>query len=190
MGKTSPHPQRQRLKFNMAMSLNGWTAFKYKLDPRLRTIKIPGTDRSVTVARSAAPLFAAFLSDWNERMPKRLKLDVGPVDGWNYRVSRMVDNLSNHASGTAVDLRYDVLKADGKPHMTKSEKSILNNILLKFRTADGHRVLANGEGWNTPDGMHTELSQSWDRNALRNTTSKDVAEVIKLLGIDKNGNYV
>jgi hypothetical protein len=35
--------------------------------------------------------------------------------------------------------------------------------------------------------MHTELSQSWDRGAKRNTTFKDVKEVQKLLGIKKNG---
>ena len=172
----------------MAISLNGWTAIRFRADPRLRTIKIPGTKRTVTVSRSAAPLFAAFLADWERLMPARLKLDTGPVDGWNYRPSRLEKGLSDHASGTAVDVRYDVLKPDGKAHMTAAEKKILDGVLAQYVTADGHRVLANGAWWaKVKDEMHTELSQGWDRGAKRNTTAKDVANVIKHLKIDKNG---
>ena len=173
----------------MANSLNGWSAIRFKADPRLRTIKIPGTSRSVTVARSAAPLFAAFLADWERLMPARLKLDPGPVDGWNYRPSRMTDGLSNHSSGSAVDVRYDVLKADGKVHMTAAEKKILDSILATYTTSDGSRVLDNGAWWKAPhvDEMHTELSQSWGRGAKRNTTSADVADVIKRLRIKSDG---
>lgn len=172
----------------MAISLNGWTAIRFRADPRLRTIKVPGTKRQVTVARNAAPLFAAFLADWDSRMPARLKLDKGPLDGWNYRPSRLEKGLSNHSSGSAVDARYDVLKADGKKHMTAAEKKILDGILAEYMTTDGHRVLANGAWWNTVDEMHTELSQGWDRGAKRTTTNADVANVIKHLKIDKNGN--
>jgi len=172
----------------MATSLNGWPVIKRWSDPRLRTIKIPGTDRTIRARRAVAPVLAAFLADWHAEMPKRLKLDKGPVDGYVYRKSRFVDRYSNHASGTATDVRYDVLKPDGKPHMNQTEKKTLNKILDRYKTIDGHRIFANGEWWSKPDGMHTELSQSWDRGALRDTTFKDVKEVQKLLGIDKNGN--
>jgi hypothetical protein len=173
----------------VAISFNGWTAVRFRADPRLRLIRIPGTKRTVTLARSAAPLFAAFLHDWDDRMPARLKLDKGPVDGWAYRPSRLEKGLSNHASGSAVDVRYDVLKPDGKSHMTAAEKKVLDGILKEYVTPDGHRVLANGAWWNAPhiDEMHTELSQDWDRGAKRNTTSADVASAIKHLGIDKDG---
>lgn len=172
----------------MATSLNGWTVIKKWSDTRLRTIKIPGTSRTIRVRRAVAPVLASFLSDWHEEMPQRLKLDEGPVDGWVYRKSRFVDKYSNHASGTATDVRYDVLKPDGKPHMNMTEKRTLNKILDRYTTGDGHRIFANGEWWRKPDGMHTELSQSWDRGAKRDTTFDDVKEVQKLLGIDKNGN--
>lgn len=172
----------------MATSLNGWLVLKTSIDPRLRLISIPGTKRKVRFRREVAPVFAAFLADWHREMPERLNLNEGPLDGWTYRFSRYVKNYSNHASGTAVDARYDVLKADGKPHMTKKERQILDNILDRYKTYDGHRIFANGEWWRNNDGMHTELSQSWDRGAKRNTTMKDVLEVQKILGIDKNGN--
>lgn len=171
----------------MEKSLNGWPAISRSIDPRLRVINIPGTKRNVRLRRAVAPVFAAFLADWNAEMPKRLKLDTGPVDGWVYRKSRFVNKFSNHASGTAVDLRYDVLKPDGKPHMNQTEMKILNRILDRYVTDDGHRIFANGEWWKNPDGMHTELSQSWDRGAKRNTRFKDVKNVQKRLKIDKNG---
>lgn len=171
----------------MAKSLNGWSVIMTAADPRLRVIKIPGTNRTVRMRRAVAPVFAAFLADWHAEMPKRLKLDDGPVDSWVFRKSRFTDGYSNHASGTAVDLRYDILKPDGKPHMSQTEMKILNKILDRYKTSDGHRIFANGEWWRKPDGMHTELSQSWDRGALRNTTLNDVLQVQKNLGIDKNG---
>lgn len=171
----------------MAKSLNGWSVIMTAADPRLRVIKIPGTNRTVRMRRAVAPVFAAFLADWHAEMPKRLNLDHGPVDSWVFRKSRFTDGYSNHASGTAVDLRYDILKPDGKPHMSQTEMKILNKILDRYKTSDGHRIFANGEWWRKPDGMHTELSQSWDRGALRNTTLNDVLQVQKNLGIDKNG---
>jgi hypothetical protein len=171
----------------MGVSLNGWPTIKSANDPRLKTMKIPGTQRTVRLRRGVAPVFAAFLADWHKEMPERLKLNKGPVDSWVYREARTNTGFSNHASGTAVDLRYDVLKADGKPHMTKEEMAILDRILDRYKTADGHRILANGEWWNKEDGMHTELSQGWDRGAKRNTTLKDVKEVQKRLKINNNG---
>jgi hypothetical protein len=175
----------------MAKSLNGWTAIKKSSDNSLRSITIPGTKRVIKVHEESAPLFASFFADWQREMPDRMNLNPGPTDGWNYRESRAIKSLSNHASGTAVDVLYSsVLPADGKPHMTKTEKEILDKILGRYVTGDGHRVLANGEWWNPPncDGMHTELSQSWDRGARRNTNVEDVREVIKRLNIDHDGN--
>lgn len=176
----------------MAISLNKWTAIPRisgKLDPRLRTITVPGTVRKVTLNRAAAPLFASFLADWNREMPARLKLDKGPVDGWVYRKSRFTTGLSNHASGSAVDVRYDVLKPDNQRHMTDAELRTLKKILKRYVTADGHHVLANGYAWKAVDEMHTELSQGWDtkNGAKRYTTKADVDEVIATLKIDRNG---
>lgn len=171
----------------MATSLNRWTAISSRLDPRLRSITIPGTNRSITVRRSAAPLFASFLADWHREMPARLKLDKGYIGGWVYRQSRFSSGLSNHSSGTAVDVRWDVLHADNQRHMTDEERKVLRRILDRYVTSDGHHVLANGAYWNACDEMHTELSQGWDVGAKRYTTQADVDNVIKRLRIDRNG---
>ena len=175
----------------MAKSLNGWTAIEDGNSKDLRTITIPGTKQKIKVQTEVAPLMAAYLADWQREMPDRMKIANGPVAGWAYRKSRFTSGLSNHSSGTAVDVLWTTeLPADGKPHMNKNEKDILDKILGRYVTGDGHRVLANGEWWNPPhcDGMHTEISQSWDRGCKRNTTIEDVREVIKKLHIDNNGN--
>ena len=174
----------------MGTSLNGWPAIPPALAAvKLRTITVPGTKRTVRLAKGCAALFAAFLADWEQEMPARLKLDQGPLDGWNYRQARAANGFSNHASGTAVDCRYDVLKADDKAHMTKAESDTLKRILARYVTGDGHHVISNGYLWGKTDEMHSELSQGWDHanGAKRNTTQKDVDEVIARLHIDNNG---
>lgn len=168
-------------------SLNNWPVIRSANDPRLRAIKVPGTKRTVRLRSGVAPVFAAYLADWHREMPDRLNLNVGPLDSWVYREARSSDGFSNHASGTAIDARYDILRPDGKRHMTAREMKILDGILSQYKTADGHRIFANGEWWNHADGMHTELAQGWDRGAKRDTTFKDVKEVQKLLNIDNNG---
>lgn len=172
---------------DVAESLNHWPVFFDYDDPGLATGVIPGTTRKVTLAKPVLPLFLHFLAAWNKEMPARLKLDRGPVDGFEPRQSRQSSGFSNHASGTAVDLRYDVLEADNQRHMTDAELVILKRILARYRTKDGHPVLSNGWSWGNTDEMHTELSQGWDVSAKRYTTLADVQEVTKRLGIKPDG---
>jgi hypothetical protein len=171
------------------VSLNGWPVLDDG-DPRIATGTIPGVGRPVTCARAALPVFLHFYAAWQKEMGTRMSIKTGPIDGHEVRQARAASGYSNHASGTAVDVLYDtVLPADGEPHMTAAEKTKLDKILSRYVTTDGHRILANGEWWRSPhcDGMHTELSQGWDRGALRNTTAADVANVIKRLGIKPDG---
>ena len=174
----------------MATSLNGWPVITPALAPvKLRTITVPGTKRTLRIAKPAAPLLAAFAADWNALMPARLKLDTGPVACWCYRQARAANGFSDHASGTALDLRWDVLNADNKQHMTGDERAILRAILSKYVTSDGHHVLSSGAFWGKCDEMHTELSQGWDKanGAKRTTTLKDVEQVIERLHIAPDG---
>jgi hypothetical protein len=176
----------------METSLNGWPAFKDARDPNLKGIMIPGTHHTIHAARYVHVVFAAYLADWNRLMPARLKLnDKQMVAAWNYRQARSGTGLSNHSSGTAVDVCWNtVLLPDNKPHMTDKERAILKTILGWYVTADGHHILSNGEHWKRSDGMHTEISQGWDKEAgaKRNTTQKDVLEVINRLRINSEGN--
>lgn len=171
----------------MAESLNHWTVYFDYDDPHLATGTIPGTSRKVTLDKRVLPLFLHFLAAWHKEMPSRLKLNTGPIDGFEPRQSRMSSGFSNHASGTAVDLRYDILEADGQRHMTDAELVILKRILARYHTKDGQPVLSTGWAWTHKDEMHTELSQGWDVGCKRYTTLADVQEVISRLGIKADG---
>ena len=164
----------------MAISLNGWQALPNSSDPRLKWQPIPGTSRKVLVRRMTGPLFGAFCADWHALMPARLNLDKGPVDGWEYRDARTTPRLSNHASGTAVDLRYDVLLADQQRHMTDWERGIMEDLLDTYTLEDGRRIFRWGGYWTAVDEMHTEIAPGMTR--------ADVKAVIKRLRIDDAGN--
>jgi hypothetical protein len=174
----------------MTDSLNGWPGITSGNSLSLRRIQIPGTTRVLLIARPAARVFAAFCADWHAEMPERLKLDKGPVDSWEYRDARTTPRLSNHASGTAIDLRYDVLLADRKRHMTPAETAIVHRILDRYVDDDGRRLFGWGGDWSAgfTDEMHTELAQGWAIGAQgRNTTLDDVKAVTKRLNIRRDG---
>lgn len=176
----------------MATSLNGWTAIFSYSSPMLRTIEIPGTGgRTVQLRRVCAPLFAAFYADWQQRMTSRLKLNTGPIDGFEPRDARGGGGISNHGSGTAVDVRYDVLLADRGRHMTNKEIQIVHDLLDEYVDDQGRRVFGWGGDWEVGtwcDEMHLELAQGWAIGAQgRATTRSDVKNVMKRLGINRDG---
>lgn len=175
----------------MSTSLNGWPGVATS-GPALRRIAIPGTHKSVTTEATCAPLFAAFLAEVNVHV---VPLDIGPVDGWEYRQARAADGLSNHASGTAVDVHYSTTDpkwpawpADNKRHCTDAQIKAMHSLLDKYVDPQGRRVFGWGGDWGKVDEMHVELAQSWATGARgRATTKTDVLAVIKHLGIARDG---
>lgn len=171
-------------------SLNGWPGIVAAPSVDLATGAVPGTKQRVTLQRDVLPLFLAFLADWNRTvLPLDVKGELGP-DGWSYRDARTGDGLSNHASGTAVDIRYDVLKADRRRHLNAAQIAAVHRLLDKYVDADGRRVLGWGGDWSDAnvDEMHVELAQSWAVGARgRRTVKADVLAAIKHLGIRPDG---
>ena len=102
----------------MAQSLNGWEGIPSETDPRLKWGTVPGTNKKILLHKDVLPVFLNMLSQVNRLV---IPLDPGPLDGWEYRDARTTAKLSNHASGTASDMRYDVLKADRQRHMTAKQ---------------------------------------------------------------------
>jgi len=122
---------------------------------------VPGTHKSILVRREILPVFLDLLLRINREV---MPLDKGPLDSWEYRDARLGGGLSNHASGTAIDFRYDVLKADHKVHMTGAQRAKMESILNSYKTADGHRVFGWGGEWKPGvacDEMHIEVGQAW-----------------------------
>lgn len=176
----------------MATSLNGWPVIAGVGGGQLSRRIVPGTTRSVTLQKDALPLFLAYLADWHKTV---MPIDgsskyLGP-DGWEYRMARTGAGWSSHSSGTAVDVRYDVLKADHQRHMTPAQINAVHRLLDKYVDGDGRRVFGWGGDWKIGvycDEMHTELAQSWAAGANgRATTLADVKAVIARLHIRPDG---
>ena len=177
----------------MSVSLNSWPGIPTANSAHLATGVVPGTKKKITMQVDVLPLFLAYLSDWHKTvMPINVKGALGP-DGWAYRAARSGAGLSNHASGTAVDVRYDVLKADHKRHMTTAQTAAVHALLNKYVTTTGKRIFGWGGDWTVGvscDEMHTEIIQFWSPGAKNTNGSRlDVLNVISHLKIKPNGTF-
>jgi len=134
-----------------ATSYNGWPASKDPESIRIKSYAIKGSHVKLRCAYFAAPLLVAFAEQFNELIEP---LDVGGDDwGFCYREVRGVPGkLSNHSSGTAIDLNASKHPL-GKAGTFPAEKvPMILALTKKYGLAWGgsykHRV----------DEMHWELA--------------------------------
>ena len=88
----------------MLKSSNGWPASKSRDEIGIESFPVPGTKIKLACAKSVAPLLVGFAAEFHELIEP---IDEGGLDDWGYcfrMVRGSTDNLSNHASGTAIDL--------------------------------------------------------------------------------------
>jgi hypothetical protein len=148
-------------------SYNGWTASKDQAEIEIKSYAIPGTKLKIRCAEAVAPLIVGFCTEFNELIEP---IDGGQLDDWGYAF-RMVrgstDNLSNHASGTAIDInsRVHVL---GKRGTFPAEKVPMLRALAKK-----YGLFWGGDYKNRPDEMHFEI----------NVSPKKVLKLIETLGL-------
>ncbi len=152
----------------MASSQNGWPASPNRETLGVVSISIEGCETKFAVCNKVAPIFKAFLAEFNEKVEK---IDKGQ-DDWGYafrQVRGSTDMLSNHASGTAIDV--NALKHPlGASNTFKPEKEkIVRELCAKYGLRWG------GDYKNRKDEMHFEITES----------PKEVKARIKRLGLDK-----
>jgi len=85
-------------------SSNGWLASKDAAELHIVSVPIEGTKIKVRCAKAVAPLIAGFCKEFNELIEP---IDGGALDDWGYcfrNIRGSTDKLSNHSSGTAIDL--------------------------------------------------------------------------------------
>ena len=133
-------------------SQNNWIASKDASEIYIVSIPIKGTTVKVRCAKAVAPLIAGFCSEFHELIEP---IDEGSLDDWGYNF-RMVrgstDKLSNHSSGTAVDLNASrhIL---GKSGTFPSEKVPMIRALAKK-----YGMMWGGDFRRRPDEMHFEIN--------------------------------
>lgn len=119
--------------------------------PDLTTVSVAG-GKSITVAKQAANVFQQLLSAW-QADPNlgggRLSLSDGLLGSYAYRQARAASGTSDHA-GWAIDVRYDILKADNQRHMTDAEQAAVRRILASL----GGQLGWGGDYQSFVDEMH------------------------------------
>jgi hypothetical protein len=149
-------------------SSNGWPASKDPAEIGIKSFKVPGTDLKIRCAKKAAPLLIGLAAEFHETIEP---IDKGTLDDWGYAF-RMIrgstDSLSNHSSGTAIDLNAIKHPLGKRNTFTDKQEIIIRQIAAKYGCKWG------GD-WKRADEMHFEI----DLNR------KQVKERIKALGLDK-----
>lgn len=150
-------------------SANGWTASANQAEIGIGVFTVVGGIRPVKLrcAKAVAPLLVAACKEWHKKIEK---LEPGEVQGYAYRdVRGGTGTLSNHASGTAVDIfpsRHPQGDPDG--NLSPLQREIILEICAKYG-------LRSGGTYKTakPDWMHIEV----------NLSPAKAAELIAKLGL-------
>ena len=135
-------------------SINGWPVSATPADINVRQFTIPDTKRHVQLCADVAPILL-WVGTAFHRHISNLDKGILAVWGYNYRKARQADAWSDHASGTAIDLRSDWFPI-GKRNMSLLQKLWVRRIL---KVCDG-LVIWGGDYKNdaSADEMHFAIA--------------------------------
>ena len=134
------------------ISSNGWPASKDREEIGIKSYPIEGTTIKLACAEAVAPLLVGFAREFHELIEP---IDGGGLDDWGY-CFRMVrgspTNLSNHSSGTAIDLNA-TKHVLGRVGTFPAEKVPMIRALAKK-----YSLKWGGDYQNRKDEMHFEVA--------------------------------
>jgi hypothetical protein len=134
------------------ISSNGWPASKDRAEIGIKSFTVPGTELKLACAEAVAPLLVGFAQEFHELIEP---IDGGGLDDWGY-CFRMVrgspTNLSNHSSGTAIDLNA-TKHVLGRVGTFPAEKVPMIRALAKK-----YSLKWGGDYQNRKDEMHFEVA--------------------------------
>lgn len=143
----------------MAQSQNGYAANDMG---RTASWTIPGTGRKVRLYSGDAGYLLVHFAAWFHKNIE--PIDKGIFDDWGYAerpIRGSSTTLSNHASGTAIDLNATKHPLGVRGTFTSSKAK---KIRAKLREYDG-TIRWGGDYTNRPDEMHFEIVGSEERVA-------------------------
>ena len=149
-------------------SANGWPASKDQAVIGVKSFQVKGTDRKMRVAESIAPLLCGFAADFHDLIEP---IDEGVFDDWAYafRDVRGGTALSNHASGTAIDLNATLHPLGKSDTFTPEQVKTIRLLCKKYGLKWG------GDYVHRKDQMHFEVT----------LTPAKAAALVKRLGVKK-----
>jgi len=132
-------------------SSNGWIASAEPKEICIGSFAVPGTKLKIRCAESVAPLLIHFAADFHQHIEP---IDQGQLDDWGYcfrPVRGSTDKLSNHSSGTAIDLNAAKHPLGKSGTFTPMQTALIQALAKKYG-------LTWGGQWKRPDEMHFEIS--------------------------------
>jgi len=136
----------------MLTSYNGWPASKDQAEINIKPYPVKGTNLKIRCAEGAGELLAAFAAEFHTLIEP---IDAGALDDWGYcfrMVRGTTDKLSNHSSGTAIDLNA-TKHALGKVGTFDAAKVPMIQALAKK-----YGLTWGGDYRNRKDEMHFEIA--------------------------------
>ena len=133
-------------------SPNGWPASEDRKALGIESFTVPGTKIRFACAKKVAPLLVNFAKEFNESVEP---IDVGQLDDWGFafRMTRGSDKvLSNHSSGTAIDLNAIKHPLGKSNTFNIHQRNIINLLITKYGLAWG------GNYKKRKDDMHFEIA--------------------------------
>jgi hypothetical protein len=133
-------------------SQNGWKASKNRAEIGIESFPVPGTKLKLACAKAIAPLLVGFAAEFHELIEP---IDEGTLDDWGYAyrdVRGSTTTLSNHSSGTAIDLNATQHPL-GKVGTFPIEKVPMIRALAKK-----YGLIWGGDYRNRKDEMHFEIA--------------------------------
>jgi len=136
----------------MLTSYNGWPASKDQAEIGVRSYLVPGTQRKLRCASAVAPLLIGFASEFHSLIEP---IDDDGLDDWGYAyrdVRGVPGKLSNHASGSAIDLNATKHPLGAVSTFDAAKVPMLRALAKKYGLTWG------GDYKNRKDEMHFEIS--------------------------------
>jgi hypothetical protein len=138
-------------------SYNAWPASKDPVAIDIKPFAIKGTTLKIRCAKDAGLLLAAFAAEFHALIEP---IDTGALDDWAYcyrMVRGTTDKLSNHSSGTAIDLNAT------KHPLGKVGTFELAKVPMIQALAKKYGLVWGGDYRGRKDEMHFEIAISREK---------------------------
>jgi hypothetical protein len=140
-------------------SPNGWPASEDRKAIGIESFTIPGTKIKFACAKAVAPILITFAKEFHESVEP---IDQGQLDDWGYafRMTRGSNKvLSNHSSGTAIDLNAIKHPLGKSNTFDKQQRNTIKLLIIKYGLVWG------GNFKRRKDDMHFEIGL--DQNGVK-----------------------
>lgn len=142
------------MQSTLLKSYNGYPASKDRAEIGIKSYPIKGTSIKIACAEAVAPLLVGFCAEFHEKVEP---IDGEALDDWGYcfrMVRGTTDKLSNHSSGTAVDLNSTKHPLGKVGTFPAAAVPMIRALAKKYGLTWG------GDYKNRKDEMHFEVSVS------------------------------